>query len=218
MATAPAFLQRPFSTAKAGAFAFVSIMLAYVLVHNEAFLVDSADPAWLHYQPFKWWLLPHALAGATALLLGPLQFSDRLRQRFTKYHRVAGRFYVGGVMIAGPLGIYIQYIQGPPTFTLAAIVDATLWMSTTAIALVFAMKRMITQHRQWMTRSYAVAIVFLEVRVISGILGYDQDVRMVETIVWICLAFSLLIGDIAVQYQEYATSRKAVKKAITATA
>ena len=39
-------------------FAFVGLMLAYVLRHNESFLIHPADPVWQHYQPFKWWLLP----------------------------------------------------------------------------------------------------------------------------------------------------------------
>ena len=40
-------------------------MVAYVLRHNEHFLIDPKDPVWQHYQLFKWWLLPHGLAGAT---------------------------------------------------------------------------------------------------------------------------------------------------------
>jgi Predicted membrane protein (DUF2306) len=92
-------------------FALIGLMILYVLRHNERFLVDATDPVWQHYQPFKWWLLPHGLAGACALLLGPMQFSDRLRLRFAKLHRVVGRFYIAGVFIAAPLGFYMQYFQ-----------------------------------------------------------------------------------------------------------
>lgn len=92
-------------------FAFVGLMVAYVLRHNESFLISPQDPVWQHYQPFKWWLLPHGIADACALLLGPMQFSDRLRRRFAKLHRVVGRIYVAGVFLAGPLGFYIQFFQ-----------------------------------------------------------------------------------------------------------
>jgi predicted membrane protein DUF2306 len=51
------------------------------------------------------------MMGGCALLLGPMQFSDRLRARFTKLHHVAGRFYVAGVLVAAPLGFYIQYFE-----------------------------------------------------------------------------------------------------------
>src|SRR5215471_2522649 len=118
-------------------FAFIGLMMAYVLRHNEHFLIDPKDPVWQHYQPFKWKLLPHGLAGACALLLGPMQFSNRLRQRYAKLHRVVGRIYVAGVFVAAPLGFYIQYFQErmgvPRTFSAAGAVDAILWMVTTGI-------------------------------------------------------------------------------------
>ncbi|HTF61644.1 MAG TPA: DUF2306 domain-containing protein [Edaphobacter sp.] len=81
-------------------FGFIILMMAYVLNHNERFVIQSNDPIWNHYQSFKWLLLPHALAGACALFLGRMQFSDRLRLRYTKLHRVMGRVYVPGVLIA----------------------------------------------------------------------------------------------------------------------
>jgi hypothetical protein len=78
-------------------FGVIGLMLGYVLVHNESFLIHPKDPIWNHYRTIKWWLLPHGIMGACALLLGPMQFSDRLRQRFAKFHRVIGRFYVAGI-------------------------------------------------------------------------------------------------------------------------
>jgi hypothetical protein len=109
-------------------FAAIGLMLAYVIPHDESFLVHSKDPMWQHYEPFKWWLLPHGIAGACALLLGPMQFSDRLRNRFRKLHRVVGRIYAAGVFVAAPLGFYIQYFQErtgePRSFTISAAVAA----------------------------------------------------------------------------------------------
>jgi uncharacterized membrane protein len=196
-------------------FGFVGLMIAYVLVHNESFLIDSKAPVWHHYQPFKWWLLPHGLAGACAILLGPMQFSDRLRARFTKLHRVVGRIYIFGAMIAAPLGTYIQYFEermgGPRSFSVAAGVDAFLLMTTTGIAFFFILQGKVQQHRQWMTRSFCVAIVFLEVRVILGLTGWENlGVAASETVVWTCVGFSLLVADIVLQLQEYYRTRAKV--------
>jgi uncharacterized membrane protein len=201
-------------------FAFIGLMVAYVLRHNEYFLLDAKAPVWQHYQPFRWWLLPHGMAGACALLLGPMQFSDRLRQRFTKFHRVVGRFYVTGVFIAGPLGFYIQHFEermgGARSFSVAAAVDAILWMLTTGIALGFILKGKVQQHRQWMTRSFAVALVFLEVRVVLGVTGLEKLGTFDETVVWICLAFSILFADAALQWQELRRTRPIPAKVQTA--
>jgi uncharacterized membrane protein len=208
MATATAPLQRAIALRpKYLLFAFIGLMLAYVLRHNESFLIHPGDPVWHHYQSFKWYLLPHGIAGACALLLGPMQFSDRLRQRYAKLHRVVGRIYVAGVFLAGPLGFYIQFFQermgSTRSFSLAAAVDAVLWMTTTGIAFAFILAGKVQQHRQWMVRSFAVAVVFLEVRVVGGVTGWENlGDRAIETIVWSCLAFSLLAADIVLQWQE----------------
>jgi uncharacterized membrane protein YozB (DUF420 family) len=199
-------------------FAFIGLMVAYVIRHKEHILFDAKDPAWQHYQPFRWWLLPHGMAGACALLLGPMQFSDRLRQRFAKFHRVVGRFYIAGVFVAAPLGFYIQHFEermgGARSFSAAAAVDAALWWLTTGIALVFILKGKVQQHRQWMTRSFAVALVFLEVRVILGVTGLEKlNGAFDETVVWICLAFSILFADAALQWQELRRTRPVPAKA-----
>jgi len=212
-----AFGRRPRLRPKYLLFAAIGLMLAYVIPHDESFLVHSKDPVWQHYEPFKWWLLPHGIAGACALLLGPMQFSDRLRNRFRKLHRVIGRIYVAGVFVAAPLGFYIQYFEertgDPRSFSIAAAVDAALWMMTTGIALVFIFKGQVQEHRQWMTRSFAVALVFVEGRVIGGVTGWDAlDIRVRETIVWCCLAFSVLSADLVLQWQQLRPSRSMVRR------
>jgi hypothetical protein len=35
-------------------FAFIALMVAYVLGHNKRFLIDSKDAEWPHIQSFKW--------------------------------------------------------------------------------------------------------------------------------------------------------------------
>lgn len=212
MATATAPLQRVSRLRpRYVLFAFIAMMMAYVIWHNESFLIHPKDPVWQHYQPFKWWLLPHGLAGACVILLGPMQFSDWLRRRYAKLHRVVGRIYVFGALIAAPLGAYIQYFEerlgGKRSFTIATIIDAFLLMSTTAIAFYFIRQGKVQQHRAWMTRSFACALIFLEVRVIQGIFGLGDVPGASETIVWSCVALSLLWADIVLQIQESLRTR-----------
>jgi uncharacterized membrane protein len=185
---------------KSVVFAVIVAMMAYVVFHNEYVLLDPAHPAWQHYGAVGWWLLPHAVAGTCALVLAPLQFSDRLRQRFALLHRVVGRIYVAGVLVLAPVGAYVQYLEEPlgtsRSFTIATVVDAVLLLVTTGIGFAFAVKRMIPQHRQWMTRSYAVALAFFEIRLILGVTGLDvpPDPAIVEIAVWACVALSVLAG------------------------
>lgn len=204
-------------------FTFISLMYVYVLWNNESFLVRPSDPEWAHIGPFKWILLPHGLAAACALLLGPFQFSERLRRRFTKLHRVMGRIYVAGCLVGAPIGVYIQnfetvhmYNNDPVQFslTMATVLDAAIWMFCTIMALAFILQRKVQLHRQWMTRSYACAIIFLEVRVIQGVFNIDD--KFTEIIVWCCVAAAVPLADLVLHIQETLRTRAATAKATRA--
>jgi hypothetical protein len=204
--------------AKYVVFSAIALASTYVLYHNERFLVDSSHPAWQHYAPFKWWLLPHGIFGAIVLLFAPLQFSDRLRKRFTRAHRIMGRLYVVGAILLAPLGAYIQYYQermgAPRSFTILAIVDAAMLMGATTIAFVFAFRRKIALHRQWATRSYAIALVFIAGRFVLGITGWETlGVEIVQAIIWGCLALSVPLADIALNWRELRNVSAGVKPA-----
>jgi hypothetical protein len=197
--------------AKYVTFTLIGLATLYVLYHNERFLIDSEHPAWKHYESFKWWLLPHGVFGAIVLIFAPFQFSERIRQRFTKAHRVMGRFYVLGALALAPMGAYIQYYQermgAPRSFTILGAVDATLLMGTTLLALVFAVRRKIALHRQWATRSYALALVFIAGRFVMGITGWEQlGIEIVQAIIWACLAMALFFADISIHWREIKTA------------
>ncbi len=200
-------------------FGFIGVMYAYVLWHNESFLITRADPEWLHIAPFKWFLLPHGLAAGCALFLGPFQFSERLRRRFAKLHRVMGRFYVGGVLIGAPIGIYIQNFEtvhlahnDPVEFslTIASVFQAGIWIFCTLMALAFILQCKVQFHRQWMTRSFACAIIFLEVRFVQGV--FNIDFRFIEIIVWSCVAAAVPLADLVLYVEEMLRTRASAAK------
>jgi len=205
--------------AKYVVFTAITLASTYVLYHNERFLVDSNHPAWQHYAPFKWWLLPHGIFGAIVLLFAPLQFSDRLRKRFPRAHRIMGRMYVAGAILLAPLGAYIQYYQermgAPRSFTILAIVDAAMLMGATAIAFVFAVRRKIALHRQWATRSYALALVFIAGRFVMGITGWETlGIEIVQAIIWGCLALAVPLADLSLNWRELRNVSASAKPAI----
>jgi hypothetical protein len=197
--------------AKYVVFSVIAVASLYVMYHNERFLVDSAHPAWQRYEAFKWWLLPHGVFGAIVLCFAPFQFSERIRQKFTKAHRVMGRLYVLGAFMLAPMGAYIQYYQermgAPRSFTVLGVVDAIMLMTTTGLAGYFAYKRKIAVHRQWATRSYAVALTFIFGRFIMGTTGLEtHGVEMVQAIIWSYLALSMVFADISIHWREIRTA------------
>jgi len=191
--------------AKTVLFALIGLMYAYVLVTTENFLWDKASPEWAHIAPFQMWLLPHGLAAAFALLLGPFQFSERLRRKYIMVHKTFGYLYIAGCYIGAPLGLYIQWIEEKlgnysHSFTIATAMDAGIWIFATTMALIMIRTKRMQQHRQWMIRSFACALIFLEVRVI--LVFFQLPETAAEAVVWACVAAAFPIADLVLQVDE----------------
>ncbi|HEX6045094.1 MAG TPA: DUF2306 domain-containing protein [Pyrinomonadaceae bacterium] len=207
--------------AKHVVFSAIAAASLYVLYHNERFVIQADHPAWQHYAPFKWWLLPHAIFGTIVLVFAPFQFSNRIRQRFTRAHRIMGRLYVVGALGLAPLGAYIQYYQermgAPRSFTVLGAVDAALLMGTTLMAFMFAFRRKIALHKQWATRSYAVALVFIAGRFVMGVTGWETlGVEIVQAIIWSCLVMAVPLADVAIHWNELKASLSGRTKKVVA--
>ena len=62
-----------------------------------------------------------------------------------------------------------------------------------------------------MTRSFVVGpFMFITPRVILGVTGLENlGLAAIETTLWVCLAFSILLADIVLQWQELLLLRRA---------
>src|SRR5580700_5243773 len=149
-------------------------------------------------------LIPHTLAGIFALLIGPINFSSRIRNRYLKLHRVLGRIYVASVFVGSFTGIALAW--GRPGLP-GTSMQAAAWMVCTTAAFLTARNRQIVQHRQWMARSYAVTFTFVSSRVLNlwpRYWAHLGDVLSAVGVIAFTLA-SLLIVDIALNWHELTT-------------
>jgi uncharacterized membrane protein len=151
-------------------------------------------------------LIPHTLAGTLALLIGPINFSARIRQRYLKLHRILGRVYVVSVFVGSFTGIALA--AGRPGLP-GTSMQAAAWMVCTTAAFITARNRHITQHREWMARSYAVTFTFVSSRVLNLWPRYWShlgDVLSAVGVIAFTLA-SLLIVDLGLNWRELTTHR-----------
>lgn len=151
-------------------------------------------------------LIPHTLAGTFALLIGPINFSSRIRERYLKLHRVLGRIYVLSVFIGAATGVALA--SGRPGFP-GTSMQAAAWVVCTVAALIAARNRQIIQHRQWMARSYAVTFTFVSSRVLNLWPRYWShlgDSLSAVGVIAFTLA-SLLIVEIGLNWRELTTRR-----------
>jgi uncharacterized membrane protein len=191
-------------------FALFGVMTLFVIYRNELPLLDSRAPVWEHFAKVTWWLLPHGLAGALALLLAPLQFSDRLRRRNLRLHPILGRLYVACVVVAAPVAVLIAIIQGPPTLVMAAIIQSVGWLLTTFVALYCIRDGNVQQHREWMIRSYPFAMVFVFTRTLFAVPAIQSlgEVGIVS-VVWSTIAAACFVPSFVINWRKV-FRRKAV--------
>jgi len=182
----------------------------FVLITSEIFLV--ADYPMYHAYRLqviadRHLLIPHTLSGMLALLIGPIQFSSRFRNRHLTIHRVLGRIYVLSVFVGAATGVALA--SGRPGFP-GTSMQAAAWVVCTTAALITARNRRIIQHRQWMARSYAVTFTFVSSRVLNLWPRYWShlgDSLAAVGVIAFTLA-SLLIVDLGTNWRELTTRRE----------
>ena len=183
-------------------FAVFALLTLFVFYVYETPFLDSRSPVWQRVEPVKWWLLPHAVAGALALLLAPFQFSARLRRRNLRAHRVIGRLYVAGVAVAAPTAIPVAVILGPPSLVMAATVQSCGWLVTTAVALYCVRRGDIRQHQEWMIRSYPFAMVCVLARAMLAVPAIQAlgEVGFVS-VVWSLIAAACFVPSLVISWR-----------------
>jgi uncharacterized membrane protein len=152
-------------------------------------------------------LIPHTLAGTLALLIGPINFSSRIRQRYLQLHRTLGRIYAISVFVGSFTGIALA--AGRPGLP-GTSMQAAAWMVCTTAAVIAARNRQVVVHRQWMARSYAVTFTFVSSRVFNLVPAYWShlgDVLSAVGVIAFTLA-SILLVDLGLNWHELTTRRE----------
>ncbi|HWS68170.1 MAG TPA: DUF2306 domain-containing protein [Steroidobacteraceae bacterium] len=188
-------------------FGVLGLLTLFVIYNNERFIVDHSDPLWTYYLPVHWLLLPHGLAGVICLCLGATQFSTRLRQRHARVHRVFGRSYVIGVVVAATISLSITMLRNELPFQMAVFTQAFLWMMTTAVAFYCIRRRNFREHRHWMIRSYAITLIFVTNRALDAIPGLsDLDTDASPNIVWLNNIIAWVVPTFIISWQNIVQS------------
>lgn len=118
------------------------------------------------------WLVIHVIGAATALLIGPAQFSSRLRQRAPSAHRWTGRIYVAGCLIGSVAGLCLAFgVTSGPIAMAGFGLLAVAWFVTTWLGWRAAVKRNFAEHQAWMIRSFALTFAAVTLRIMLGILA-----------------------------------------------
>lgn len=149
----------------------------------------------------------HALAGTTALVAGPLQWitAGRSRTRTRRVHRVIGRAYVGGVLVAATTALRMAItFDVPAAGRVSFAVLAVLWTAATVLGVRRILDGDVPNHRRWMTRSYALTLFFLTQPIgkaiaESGVWRYEVAYPVAVSLAWL---LNLLAAEAAIRWRE----------------
>ena len=175
----------------------------YYLHFNEAGFTDPTHGA-PNYWHMRGWLLLHITGGMLALLVGPWQFSQRLRRRYLRLHRLSGRLYLIAVLCASAAAFRLA---AGTTFGRAwgfgLMMLAVAWLTTSGMAYYAVRRRQIPIHREWMIRSYVVTFAFVTFRIFNDFPPMSRwlpDNDRALTNIWACWAIPLLATEVILQF------------------
>jgi uncharacterized membrane protein len=183
----------------------IGAIALFVLLAVEVPLFSSSSPHRERLLTQIFILIPHAVSGSAAFLLGPVQFSTRLRRSNLRLHRILGKVYVISVFISVPSALLLGNAL-PKPLIIAADSQAVLWFICTLAAFVTARNRHIAQHRVWMIRSYSVTLVFFTSRVLIPIPAYgNMSPTGIATSLFILQLSALMVPEIALHWSALTT-------------
>lgn len=139
------------------------------------------------------------------LLIGPLQFSQKLRAARPRIHRMMGRIFLGGSVLAGLLASYIGATIQYEGSRLPLAFFGLVWVCFAIAAWLTAHAKVFPLHRKFVIRTYAIALAFIWVRVLERFDSYffpfiqDQGIRDTTT-EWLSFMLPLVVAETYVSW------------------
>ncbi|MEH7075297.1 DUF2306 domain-containing protein [Neobacillus drentensis] len=145
---------------------------------------------------WKLFFYPHILFGTISLAIGPFQLT-KISRRKPKLHKLLGKIYATAIFINILVVPYISLsATGGRSSTIAFLVLNAFWLWTTAMGVIKATQRKISEHKLWILRSYAITWVFVTFRifVIPFSIFLDSSVAF-PIAVYLSIAMNLLFVE-----------------------
>jgi uncharacterized membrane protein len=177
-------------------FIMLVVSLGVVGYATRFFLGKPSDE---HFAKYIVPLRLHIAGGMGALLAGPWQFSEGLRNRALEFHRWLGRFYLLSVTLGSIAGFVMATVSMEGIAThLGFGTLAVLWFTTAVQAYRYALKGEIDVHRRWMIRNFALTLAAVTLRnwlpLMLFALHWPFRASYI-TVSWVCWVPNLLVAE-----------------------
>lgn len=153
------------------------------------------------YVSHEAWIIGHIAFMMLPALLGPTQFLRAFRDKFPRAHRIAGRVYIIGAIAGAIAGLYMSRYSasGAASGWGFALLGFGV-LVTTGTALYMILNGKVQQHREWMTRSYALIFAAVTLRLyvapMEAIFGEHTGYALTA---WVCWIPNLIIAEFIIR-------------------
>jgi hypothetical protein len=159
-------------------------------------------------QTYSTYVLPlfgHIGAGAIALVAGPINLVNALRNGYTRTHRYVGTVYAVAVSISATCAIFMSFHAYPGDIPGGRIIVTSgfctlglMWLTTLALALRgILIRHDIVAHRFWIITNFSLTFAAVVIRGENGaIIAADQFEHLYPWLAWASWVPCVIVGSL----------------------
>ncbi|MDE3741625.1 DUF2306 domain-containing protein [Maribacter polysaccharolyticus] len=163
--------------------------LLYFVVGREFGILPSKGEQLLDNAFWNIGFYGHIVFGGVALLIGWVQFSEKIRNTYIKLHKGIGKLYVISVLISAVCGGYIAFFAtGGIVSTIGFASLALIWLFYTLRGYLAVRNKDLSLHKGFMIYSYAATFAAVTLRIWLPILHilFDDHIVAYRIVSWLC--------------------------------
>lgn len=144
----------------------------------------------------------HIFLGGLALLIGWLQFNQKLRLKKAQVHRTIGKIYIISVLISGICSLFIAlYATGGIVSILGFFSLGLIWLISTILGYKAIKKGNIEAHQRCMIFSYAACFSAVTLRVWLPLLtmAMGEFESAYKIVAWLCWVPNIIVAYLIVR-------------------
>lgn len=148
----------------------------------------------------------HVLPGIVFMVLGPLQFSRRIRARWLNFHRWSGRIFLIA-SLTGAITSLVMAVRFPAfggwSTGLATYAFGLMFIFCVVKAYYHIRRKEIVLHREWMIRGFAIGLGVSTIRVVGLLFVIFGRVRLEDVFgisFWVGFIINLIAAEIWINF------------------
>lgn len=150
----------------------------------------------------------HIMPGLLFVLLGPLQFMSKLRNRRPRLHRVTGRVFIVSGLIVGVTALVMspQMAIGGINEMAATMLFALIFLFALVRAFLYIRGGNVALHREWMIRAFAIGLAVATIRPIMGVFFATRPLthltphQFFGTAFWLGFTIQTIVAEVWINY------------------